>query len=269
MKANRSEGNGLKKTILTAVAAIGTSAILFQGVTLAVTEAEFKKTTTIPTSYANYTADSLQAASNSLPEGYTKANYTVGAIDDEWYRNQMPTSKDITKEDAAEIGAQALWEIFDLNLEGQVIEMGYQQPSESYSRSIWTAEVLINDEKSYHFSVDSVTGELFIIGQFITLDGKVHPAVDAALEKKPQEYVALAKKLAEKYNVVHSTVKSVEYTGQGYITDGNGSFAPTINVDITGENGEVALMEFSRDDKALVRIVFNVEFNEKFMKQGQ
>ena len=35
----------------------------------------------------------------------------------------------MTKEDAAEIGAQALWEIFDLNLEGQVIEMGYQQAS--------------------------------------------------------------------------------------------------------------------------------------------
>ena len=57
MKANRLEGNSLKKTILTAVAAIGTSAILFQGVTLAVTEAEFKKTNTIPTSYANYTAE--------------------------------------------------------------------------------------------------------------------------------------------------------------------------------------------------------------------
>ena len=71
----------------------------------------------------------------------------------------------MTKEDAAEIGAQALWEIFDLNLEGQVIEMGYQQASEGYSRSIWTAEVLINDEKSYYFSVDSVTGELFSIGR--------------------------------------------------------------------------------------------------------
>jgi hypothetical protein len=264
MKANRLEGNGLKKTILTAVAAIGTSAILFQGVTLAVTEAEFKKTTTIPTSYANYTASLLQAAPNSLPEGYTNANYTVGEIDNEWYQNQMPTSKDITKENAAEIGAQGLWEIFDLNLEGQVIEMGYQQASESYSRSIWTAEVMINDEKSYYFTVDSVTGELISLGLFIPLDEKVHPAVDAALDKNPQEYVALAKKLAEKYNVVHSTVKSVEYIGQGYITDGNGSYAPMINVDIMGENGEVAAMDFSRDDKALVRIGFNL--NEPFVK---
>ena len=266
MKANRWEGNSLKKTILTAVVAIGTSAILFQGVTLGMTEAEFKKTNTIPTSYANHTASLPQAAPNSLPEGYTKANYTVGAHNNEWYHNQMPTSKDITKEDASEIGAQALWEIFDLNLEGQVIEMGYQQASESYSRSIWTAEVLINDEKSYYFAVDSVTGELFSIGRIPTLDGKVMPAVDAALDKNPQEYVALAKKLAEKYNVVHSTVKSVAYDGQGYATNGQGSYAPQIDVEITGENGEVALMDFSRDDKALVHIYFNREFNEKFMK---
>ncbi|WP_342509935.1 hypothetical protein [Sporosarcina sp. FSL K6-2383] len=259
MKVNKLERIGLKKTILTAVVAIGTSAILFQGVTLGMTESEIKKTNTIPTSYADYTT-------NSLPEGYTKANYTVGAIDDDWYRNQMPTSKDIAKVDAAEIGAQALWEIFDLNLEGQVIEMGYQQASESYSRTVWTAEVLINDKKSYYFSVDSVTGELFSIGRITPLDEKVHPAVDPAIDKNPQEYVVLAKKLAEKYNVVHSAVKSVEYIGQGYKTDGNGSYKHMISVDITGENGEVALMDFSRDDKALDSIIFNSEFNEKFMK---
>ncbi|MCG7345537.1 hypothetical protein MHZ92_15490 [Sporosarcina sp. ACRSL] len=266
MKVNRLEGKGLKKTVLTAVVAIGASAILFQGVTLGMTEAEFKKTNTIPTSYANVTASLPQAAPNSLPEGYTKANYTVGAHNNEWYHTQIPTSKDMTKEDASEIGAQALWEIFDLNLEGQVIEMGYQQPSEGYSRSIWTAEVMINDERSYFFTVDSVTGELISIGRFQTLDRKAIPAVDAALEKNPQEYVALAKKLAEKYNVVHSTVKSVAYDGQGYATNGQGSYAPQIDVEITGENGEVALMIFSRDDGALVQINFNREFNEKFIK---
>jgi len=266
MKANRWEGNSLKKTILTAVVTIGTTAILFQGVTLAGTEAVLKKTNTIPTSYANFTDSLPQAAPNSLPEGYTKANYTVGAINNEWYRNQMPTSKDMTKEDASEIGARALWEIFDLNLEGQVIEMGYQQPSEGYSRSVWTAEVLINNEKSYYFSLDSVTGELISIGLFIPLDEKVLPAVDVAIDKNPQEYVALAKKLAEKYNVVHSTVKSVAYDGQGYATNGQGGYAPMIHVEITGENGEVAMMDFSRYDKALVHIGFNREFNDKFVK---
>ena len=70
----------------------------------------------------------------------------------------------MTKEDAAEIGAQALWEVFDVNLEGQVIEMGYQQATDSLPRSTWYADVMINGKRSYYFSVDSVTGELFNLG---------------------------------------------------------------------------------------------------------
>lgn len=41
-----------------------------------------------------------------------------------YYKNQTPASKDMSKGDAAEIGAQALWSVYGLNLEGQVIEMG-------------------------------------------------------------------------------------------------------------------------------------------------
>ena len=53
MVTNRLEGNSVKKTIFTATAAIGTSAFLFHGsLALAVTEAEYKKTNTIPTNYA-------------------------------------------------------------------------------------------------------------------------------------------------------------------------------------------------------------------------
>lgn len=83
-----------------------------------------------------------------------------------------------------------------------------------------------------------------------TLNEKVSVGFDAALAKNPQEYVALAKKLAEEYNVVHGAVKSVEYNGQGY-SDND----PSISVDITGENGEIALMDFSRYDIALLGIV--------------
>jgi len=255
---------------LAAAVIIGTNTLLFQGFTQAVTVAEFKQTKMIPTRYANYITGSSQVAQNSLPDGYQKANYTVGAIDLEYYRNQTPTSKDMTKEEAAEIGAQALWKVFDLNLEGQVIEMGYQQATEGLPRSSWYADVLINGERMYYFSVDSVTGELFTIGRSRTLDEKVSVAFDAALAKNPQEYVVLAKKLAEKYNVVHSAVKSVEYNGQGYSNND-----PTISVDITGENGEIALMTFSRYDKALLGIGYNteyksaLEFNEKLIKQVQ
>ncbi|WP_315122011.1 hypothetical protein [uncultured Clostridium sp.] len=267
MKANRLERKSLKKTILVATAA---STLLFQGFVQTATATEFKKSDIIPTSYANYTKGSSQTAQNTLPKGYKKANYKVGAIDLEYYRNQTPTSKDMTKEDAAEIGAQALWQVFGLSLEGQVIEIGYQQPTESLPRSSWYADVLINGKRSYCFSVDSVTGELFSIARERTLDKKVSVAFDAALAKNPQEYVALSKKLVEKYNVVHSAIKSVKYNGQGYSNND-----PTISVDIVDENGEIALMTFPRYDKALLGIEYNgsykpaMEFHEKLMKQVQ
>ncbi|MCM3041508.1 hypothetical protein M3201_17580 [Paenibacillus motobuensis] len=268
MKENRLGKIGFKKTILTAAAVIGAGTLLFQGLTQAATAAEFKKTNSIPTSYTNYTTGSSTAVvKNSMPEGYKKANYTLKEIDLEYYHNQTPTSKDMKKEEAAEIGAQALWKMFNLNLEGQVIEMGYSQATESLARSSWYADVLINGKFSYCFSVDSVTGELFTIARERILNEKVSVAFDAVLAKNPEEYVALAKKLAEKYNVVHSSVKSVEYNGQGYSNND-----PTISFDITGENGEIALMTFSRYDKELLGISYNteykssLEFHEKFNK---
>ncbi len=268
MKANRFGEKGFKQTVVVAAIAIGASALLFQGFIQAATAEEFKKINTIPTSYANVAASTSKATQSNLPTGYKKANYKIGAIDLEYYRNQTPTSKDITKEAAAEIGARALWEVFGLNLEGQVIEMGYQQPTESLPRSSWYADVLINGKRSYCFSVDSVTGELFDVVHGRTLDKQVSVAFDPVLDKNPQEYVALAKKLAEKYNVVHSQVKSVTYNGQGY-SDND----PTISLDIAGENGEIALMTFSRYDKALLGIGYNgsykpsLEFNEKLQKK--
>ncbi|MFM1653254.1 hypothetical protein ACI7RC_14265 [Brevibacillus sp. B_LB10_24] len=263
-------GKSLKQTVLAAAVVIGGSTLLFQGLVQGVTAAEFKKTDTVATSYTNYTASSAQATQKSLPAGYKKANYTVGDIDLESYRNQTPTSKDITKEAAAEIGAQALWEVFGQSLEGQVIQMGYNQASESLPRTSWYADVLIDGKRSYSFTVDSVTGELFDLARERTLDKQVSLDFDPELFKNPQEYVALAKNLAEKYNVVHGKVKSVAYNGQGYSNND-----PTISLDITGENGEIALMTFSRYDKQLLGIVYNgeykpaVEFNEKLMKQVQ
>ncbi|MEJ8546674.1 hypothetical protein [Brevibacillus borstelensis] len=268
MKGNRLEGKSMKQTILAGAVVIGASTMLFQGLVHAVTAAEFKKTDTVATNYANYTAAASQAAQKNLPAGYKKANYTVENIALEYNGNQKPTSKDMAKEEAAEIGARTLWEVFGLSLEGQVVKMGYSQPTESLPRSFWFGDVYINGKLVYTFSLDSVTGEVFDIARERTLDKQVSLAFDPVLDKNPQEYVALAKKLAEKYNVVHGPVKSVAYNAQGYSNND-----PTISVDIAGENGEIALMTFSRYDKELLGIGYNglckpsLEFNEKLQKK--
>ncbi len=255
MAMNECKRKGVGKTILAATAVIGASTFLSMGILQAATATEFKKTDTIPTVYANYEEDSSQAVQSSVPNGYKKADYTIGDIELEYYRSQTPTSKDMRVEEAAEIGAQALWEVFDVNLEGQVVEMGYQQATDGLPRSAWDAEVLMNGELSFHFSVDSVTGELFSIDRASrTLDADVSVAFDPALDKNPQEFVVLAKEMAEKYHVVDGTVNA-EYNGQGYAEND-----PTISIDITGENGEIALMTFSRYDKELLGISYSASY---------
>lgn len=255
MKEDKSGGKSLKKTILAGALLIGSSTFLFQGLTQAAMTVELGKTCKFPTSYTSYMNRSNPATVNNLPAGYQKAHYSVKAIDLEYYRNQSPTTKDMNKEAAAEIGAQSLWKVFNLNLEGQVIEMGYQSATASLPRTSWHGDVLINGQRSYCFSVDSVTGELLDISRNRTLNKNVSLAFDASLAKNPQEYVGLAQKLAKEYNVVHSAVKSVEYNGQGYSNND-----PDISLDITGENGEIALMTFSRYDKALLGVAYNSEY---------
>lgn len=264
MKTSKSEGKHFKKTVLATALLIGASTMVFQGLTQTVAAAEYNKTNTVPTNYVSYMDQSYSTAKNSLPEGYKKANYTVRDIGLDYYRNQTPTSKDMAKKDAAEIGAQALWSVYGLNLEGQVVEMGYQPATNDLPRSRWYADVLINGERSYSFEVDSVTGDLFAVTHSRTLDKKVSVAYDAALAKNPQEYAALAKKTAEKLDVVHGTVTSAEYNCQGY-----GNNDPDITFVIKGENGELASMTFSRYDKALLGISYNAEYKYtvEYMKQ--
>ncbi len=261
MKVNTLQKSELKKVLLAATAVIAATALLFQGFTLIAEAAEFRTIESIPTSYTTFTGDSAQNVKISLPEGYRKANYTVGTIDLEFYRTQTPTIMDMTKEEAAEIGAQALWSVFALELEGLKVEMGYQPANENLPRSRWYGDVLIDGIRSYSFSVDSVTGELFSLNHARTLKEKVSLAFDAALDKNPQEYLELAKKLAEKFNIVHGPVKSVEYNGQGY-----GGNDPSLSVDITGENGEIALLSLSRFDQALLGIGYDASY--KYVLNG-
>lgn len=270
MKSIILERKSLKKTVLAAALVIGANTLLFQGFALAAATVELNKTNTIPTSYASYATASTQSTSNSVPEGYKKADYKVGKIDLEYYLGQTPTDKDMTGEEAAEYSAQALWEIYGLDLEGQKILMGYSQATENLPRSNWNADVYIDGVLKYGVCVDSVTGELFTIGQIRTLKKKVSVAFDKELDKNPQEYVELAKSTAEKFDVVHSAVKSVEYNGQGYANND-----PSISIDVKGENGEVALMDFSRYDKALLGIIYNTEYKaaleraQKYEKEMQ
>ncbi|MDQ0178272.1 hypothetical protein [Bacillus chungangensis] len=241
MKTNKLKRSGFKKAALAGLVMIGSGALLSPEFTHAASAEAIKQTTPITTSYANHTTNSFKVAQTDNLSDYKKANYTVKQGD-----SQKPTSSDITKEAAAEIGAKALWELFEQNLEGQVVRISYNQPlAPIFDRSHWRGSVQISDKLFYHFAVDAVTGEIESIGRF-RLDKKPKASFDEIV-KNPQEYEEAAKKLAEKYNVVNSPVKSVELGG------GSGE---DLSFSITGENGEKAFMSISSIDKALLSITF-------------
>lgn len=254
MSTKKIEDKHFKKSVLAAVMIIGASTMIFQGFTQVAAATEYNKTNTVPTSYVN-NVELSHMTKNGLPEGYKKANYTVGDINLAFYRNQKPTSKDMEKKDAAEIGAQALWSVYGQSLEGKVVEMGYQPATDNIPCSTWYADVLIDGKISYSFEINSVTGELFSVIRSRTLDKNVSVAYDSKLAKNPQEYASLAKNTAEKLNVVHGAVASVEYNCQGFKNND-----PDITFNIKGKNGEVSSMTFSRYDKALLAISYNAEF---------
>jgi len=259
MKTLNTKRKSFAKTVIAAAVMIGSTTALFQGLTQVAAANEIGKKDIIPTSYAAVSypaAGSLQSAQESAPKGYVKPTYTVVDNSLEAYRDRKPTANDISREEAAEVGVQALWSVFGLDLNGKTIEMGYN-PAEDMVRAKWTGEYWIDgqsgpDHPVYGFTIDAVTGELHGIRDSRTLKENVSVGFDGALAQNPQEYEALAKRVAEQYNAVHGAVKSAEYASQG--VTGND---PTISIRVSGENGEQAQISFSRYDKALLSIAFD------------
>jgi len=246
------------KTILAATVIISSSTVLFQGLTQVAAAKEIEKKDIVMTSYdtiSYQTAGESQSARARVPEGYVKANYTLTDNDLPYYRDKKPTDKDITRETAAEIGAQALWTVFDIDLEGKVLEMAYN-PATADNRAIWEGCWWIDGKgkstQNYFFSVDAVTGELHTVQYARTLKENASVGFDTTLAQNPQEYEMLARNVAEQYDVVPGAVKLAEYANQG-----TSSNDPTIDIRVTGENGEQAQISFSRYDKALLGIAYD------------
>lgn len=250
MKEQGKSKNHSVKTLLGAFALIGICAVLFNGVTEGVAAAELGKTEQIQTSYTA----ALTAKKKTAPSGYKKANYKIVADPLEYYADKKPTQKDISQEKAAELGAQMLWEVFGKDLSGATIYMGYDPGTEMFPRAFWNGDVRFGTARTpenpgYSFMLDAVTGEPFSASWGRVLDVTVPLELDMALEKNPQEYLDLAKEWAAKLDLVHGDVKTVNYMGQGYSAND-----PSVSVNVTGVNGETALMTFSRYDKKLMGV---------------
>lgn len=166
-----------------------------------------------------------------------------------------PADTDLTMEEAAEIGAGYLKDIFGLDLDGAYVYMSYYPGTETFPRPFWSADVLFEKEQKpestrWDYMVDAVTGELFDISHARQLGVSVPLGIDAALEKDYSQYAELAKKKVTECKLIDGSVNRVEYNCQGYQCND-----PTVTVDVIGENGEIVNMTFSKYDQAFLGLI--------------
>ncbi|WP_070042260.1 hypothetical protein [Robinsoniella peoriensis] len=293
----KSDKNEFPRIIAGAFAAIGVCAFLFGGVSDAVMAAELGKTATVSTSYllkeetaekkeetAEAKEETAEAKEGTESKGakkvdaaieaeeeiqeadavingevqenkYVKGTYKV--VSDPLTKDSIPTEKDLKQDAAAETGAKMLWELYGLKMNGATIYMSYNAGTETFPRAFWSGDVRLGDTRSpedtcYSFMIDAVTGERFNAGFSRTLDKKVSLDFDQKLMDNPGEYTQLAKELAEKLDIVNGKAASSEYGCQGYSNND-----PDITIEVTGINGERALLSFSRYDQKFKGVIYD------------
>lgn len=206
-----------------------------------------------------------EAGDNGSDETAGERNYHVSMSS---LNTGEPTSIDLTMEEAAALGMKYLEDIMNFDEKGVNVYMSYDSGTETFPRAFWDGDVRFGeevktDDDTWHFFIDAVTGELFMIGCTETLDVDVPLGYDASLENNYGIYAEEAKKVAERCNLVGGAVKEVKYGSQGY-----GSNNPDITMEVYGENGQMALFTFSRYNQRLLGIITDTsnKITEKAME---
>lgn len=152
-------GKETAKGLLAMGVVVGMFGGLFAAINNYALAANMDTVTTIPTTYQEY-AGGKEAATD-----YVKANYTV--------IETLPISPvnnyeyAISADEAAELGAQYLWDMFGIDLEGKVIQMTYYtDPSRAipyWDGNVFDSEAQLEDDNAfpeveYTFSIEAITG---------------------------------------------------------------------------------------------------------------
>lgn len=249
----------LLKLTTSALAIAGCGALFFNFATEAAARASLKQTQTVPTSYqVPAVAETALAAISET--GSTKSReITYDVVEDTDAQGEgfgTPTAADLSMEEAAALGEQYVKKVFDLDMEGATVYMSYNAGTETFPRPFWMGEIVFTKEKRtpdtvrWGFMLDAVTGELFNLSHSENLEVDVPLGYDSALEKDCEIYRELAKQYAEKIDVLGSDIKEITYGSQGY-----GGNNPDISMEVKGENGETAILTFSRYDRKFLGLI--------------
>ena len=253
-KENNRENRNYWKAAAAAVVMSGIGAGIFGMAASATAKAQLDSVQKIPTSYqvpAVLSGPDVPTVSESKE---TKTTLQYHVLESE-LNTGTPTATDLTMEEAAALGMKYLEDIMGFDKEGVNVYMSYNSGTETFPRAFWDGDVRfgeleLTDDDIWGFSIDAVTGELFTIGCTETLDVDVPLGYDASLENNYGVYAEAAKELAERCNLVGSTVKEVKYGTQGY-----GSNNPEITMEVYGENGQMAILSFSRYNQRFLGLI--------------
>ena len=166
-----------------------------------------------------------------------------------------PTETDLTMEEAAALGMKYLEDIMGFDKEGANVYMSYDSGTVTFPRAFWDGDVRFGeevktDDDTWHFFIDAVTGELFMLSCSETLDVDVPLGYDSSLENNYGVYAEAAKEIAERCDLVGGPVADVKYGSQGY-----GSNNPDITMEVYGENGQIANLTFSRYNQRFLGLI--------------
>jgi hypothetical protein len=271
MKKSKITGKGIIRTAIASVLSITFFSALWVGANSLAFAAASGKTESIPA----LAAPVYTAAEKAAPEGYQKPSVTVYESLYESQPAQKRSVHTLSPEEAAEIGALYIWEMFGESIDGKMVEMVYTSYPSS-TRTYWHGAVadsmaeLINAEALFRFDLDAVSGERIGIDQDLskrfdymqndpTITGddihslrermiKVYEA--GLLPKSPEnldEYAQIAKAYAQKH-FNRSTIVSVEFESASpslfglYINEDGGPSIKyqTVVFNITDDTGREA-----------------------------
>ena len=229
-------------------------------------------------------APATSTVQNSPREGFVTPSLTVEVPD--WTYRQIPSPDALSPEEAALIGAQYIWEVFGICIDGKFVVLNYWD-WETHSRTYWhgnvtdsAAEFIAQAQNSFAFQIDAVTGEWinihhfanfrdFIADEFIdrfeslmlTEEGRLWyneaiDAVNASLQppESLDEYLQVIMEYASRH-FINTEVVNVEFVCiRAYqITDENENLIAVANVlrftatDSTGRIAEMILDEQTRE----------------------
>ena len=254
-KENKNRGNrNYLKVAAAALLVSGIGAGIFGMAASATAKTQLDSVQKIPTSYQVpmvVSGPDVPSVSESK-ETETALQYHVT---ESKLNTGTPTATDLTMEEAAALGMKYLQDIMGFDKEGANVYMSYNSGTETFPRAFWDGDVrfgeeVLTDDDTWSFFIDAVTGELFSIGCTETLDVDVPLGYDASLEKNYGVYAELAKEVAERCNLVGGPVREVKYGTQGY-----GSNNPEITLEVYGENGQMAILSYSRYNQRFLGLI--------------